>query len=164
MAKKYIIVSVVVIAILVGGWIWLYGWSSNAPFPYVQTSGETPTSTTATQTSTAANSSNASSTGVLFSTSKYAAHAYLISTTSAYNAATQTALDGFQVNRQTLPDGSLQIQLVAQKNGYVTQTYTVEPGESLYFIEDFSGDDSVNEDANPSDDHAILVSADGYIL
>jgi hypothetical protein len=153
MTKKYIIIAIVVLVVVVGGWFLLYGGgaSGGAAAPYAQI----PASSSSPQ---------ASSTAVFFSSSQYAKNAYLISATGTYDAATQKALDGFQVNKQVLSDGSLQIQLVALKSEYATQSYVVKPGEKLYFIESFAGDDSTSEDRSPGDDRAILVDAAGYIL
>ena len=78
--------------------------------------------------------------------------------------ATQQSLKGFQVKKKVLADGSLEITLIALQSEYPNQTYVVKPGEKLYFVEVSSVDDSVSEDHSPADDHAILVSADGFIL
>jgi hypothetical protein len=111
-----------------------------------------------------ASSTQGSSTTEVFSSSPYVANAHLISTTSTYDAATQQALKGFQVKKQVLADGSLQVTLIALQSEYPNQSYTVKSGEKLYFVEASSADDSVNEDHAPADDRAILVSSNGMIL
>ena len=109
-------------------------------------------------------SNQVSSTAMLFANSQYVTSSYLISTTSTYNTATQRALKGFQVKKQTFVDGSLKITLIALQSEYSNQTYLVKPGEQLYFMEASSADDSISEDHAPADDRAILVSANGIIL
>lgn len=137
----------IVVAVLIAGGVYLsMGYQNNVSAPYSSAAGTATTST-----------------AVRFSDSRYASTAYLISTTSTYDAATQKALMGFQVKKQTLSDGSLQIDLIALKGEYQTQKYTVKPGEKLYFVEGTFADDSASEDHSPMDDHAILVSADGFI-
>ncbi len=123
-----------------------------------------PSSQTADIAAVTASSTQANQAGLIFSASPYAAHAYLISTTGTYDAATQEALKGFQAKKKALADGSLQVTLVALQSEYPDQTYVVKPGEKLYFAEAFPGDDSVSEDRAPADDRAILVSAGGTIL
>ncbi len=100
---------------------------------------------------------------VLFSSSPLSQNAFLISTPT-YDVATQTALNGFNVTKNTQADGSMQITLNSQNPEYQTQTYNVKPGEKLYFIEAMLGDDSNNEDRNLRDDTAVLVDANGYIV
>ena len=105
---------------------------------------------------------NASS-QIKFADSPDAINAYLISTDS-YDAKTQTALAGFKVDRKVLADGTQQINLIAQDPTYQSQSYTVQPGQSLYFIEKFLQDDKNGQEKNMGDDSAILVGADGYII
>ncbi len=100
---------------------------------------------------------------VLFASSSLAQNAYLISTPT-YDANTQTALAGFNVVKNPQADGSTQITLNATNPDYQTQTYTVKPGEKLYFIEGNLGDDSGNTDKTMGDDTAVLVDANGYII
>jgi hypothetical protein len=106
---------------------------------------------------------NANTGKVLFSTSQYAANSYLISGETLDSAA-QTATSGFNIQKSTLPDGSLQINLTSTNPEYHDQTYTLTAGQKLYFIEAFLGDDSDNREANLGDDTAIVVDADGYIV
>jgi len=99
----------------------------------------------------------------LFSSSQFAQNAYLISTPT-YDATVNKALSGFSVARTVLSDGSTQYVLNATNPEYQTQTYTVNTGEKLYFIERNLSDDSVNEDKFIGDDTAVLVDAGGYII
>ncbi len=90
--------------------------------------------------------------------------AHLISVVNLDRGA-QQALSGFQLQRNTMPDGSLNITLKALSSEYVDQDYVVVPGESLYFIDRSSGDDAAPDgERSLADDHAVLVDADGYIL
>ena len=165
--KKGLIAIIVIIAAILG--IWLY--SSNSNSTSVQNTGasdnSSPSADNSASQSPADNSSaqagKSANTGELFSASRSAKHAYLIST-SLYDAKTKEALSGFTVSKKTLSDGSMEITLNAKKSGYQTQTYTVKPGEKLYFIETSMGDDENGRDELLGDDHAVLVDANGYIV
>ena len=99
----------------------------------------------------------------LFSSSPISQYAFLISgPTLDQNA--QNALAGFNVSKKALPDGSTEVTLTSTNTEYQTQTYTVKPGEKLYFIETMMGDDSNNQEKNLRDDMAVLVDANGYIV
>jgi preprotein translocase subunit SecG len=104
-------------------------------------------------------------TGMLLSNSPLANYAYLISTNPLSSQA-QEAIIGFQLNSTPNPDGSTSYTLTATKQGYVSQAYTVQPGQSLYFIERSLGDDNAadNDDFNLGDDFAVVVDANGYII
>ncbi len=102
-------------------------------------------------------------TGTPFAGSPYAAHAYLISATGTYDAATRQALSGFQVQRHMLANGSMSVQMVSLQGGYPSRTYTVAPGEKLYFVENFIMDDASGGDRFLGDDRVILVGANGMI-
>ena len=94
---------------------------------------------------------------------RYAQYAFLIST-DKYDSATQAALAGFTVDRKVLADGTQQITLNAQNPEYQTQSYTVKPGQKLYFIETSMGDDPGGQEFNLGDDRAVIVDSDGYIV
>lgn len=99
----------------------------------------------------------------LFADSPLSQNAYLISGPT-FDTNTQTALAGFNVTKKVLADNSTEVTLNSTNPQYQTQTYTVKPGQKLYFIETMSGDDNNNEDRNLGDDAAILVDANGYIV
>lgn len=107
--------------------------------------------------------SSASATKIKFADASDAQYAYLISTDN-YDAKTKAALAGFTVDRKVLSDGTQQINLIAQKSEYQSQSYTVAPGQKLYFIERFLQDDPNGEERNMGDDKAVLVDANGYII
>jgi len=165
MTKQAVIALMAVVVVVGGGFLFLRNNQNIAltSSPQTATIADNVVPSSA-QPSQAASSTQGSSTAMLFANSQYASSSYLISTTSTYNAATQQALKGFQVKKKVLADGSLQIELIALQSEYPNQTYIVKPGEKLYFAEVSSVDDSVSEDHSPADDHAILVSADGFIL
>lgn len=100
-----------------------------------------------------------------FSDQKYYSNAYLISSASL-SADAQKALNGFQMTKQTLADGSTQVVLKALNSEYRDQQYTLKPGEQLYFIERFSGDDDQgqNKDNNTGDDSAVIVDSQGNVV
>lgn len=157
MSKGSIIALVVVIVIIVGAVVYFVAQNSaSAPITVssagVQASG-TPPGVVA----------GASTTSVPFAGSSYAQYAYLIST-GTLTAATVQALNGFALQTSTNPDGSTEYTLQAQNPEYQTQTYAVEPGEQLYFIEHSAGDDVNGVDRFPGDDSAVLVDQNGYIV
>ena len=100
---------------------------------------------------------------VKFADTSDAQNAYLISIDN-YDAKTNEALAGFKVDRKVLSDGTQQINLVAQEAGYQSQSFTVAPGQKLYFVEKFLQDDQNGQERNMGDDKATLVDADGYIV
>lgn len=101
--------------------------------------------------------------GTSFANSFLASHAYLISTQTLAQNATQ-ALSGFQRTITPLANGSERVTLTAQRAGYQNQTYLVTPSEKLYFVEMSLGDDTGDHDYRTTDDHAVLVDANGTIV
>ncbi len=163
MTKQSIVALIALVVVVAGGGFLLF---ANRPSASSLPSSQTANIgvNTAPQPAGATSSASGGSAAIVFADSRYASNSYLISTTSTYDAATQQALKGFQVKKQMLPDGSLQIKIIALQSEYPTQTYTVTAGEKLYFAEASAGDDAASEDHFPADDHAILVSADGHIV
>ncbi len=90
-------------------------------------------------------------------------YAHLISG-DTMDAATQQALTGFTVDKKTLVDGSMQIALHATNPSYHDQTYTLQPGQKLYFIESTLQDDKNGEDTFPGDDTAVVTQNDGTVV
>ena len=89
---------------------------------------------------------------------------YIISG-DTFDDATKQAISGFDIQKTTNKDCSMQINLKALSSDYTHQSYTVQPGQKLYFIETSFGDDSYpSGEFNLADDHAVLVDADGYII
>lgn len=106
---------------------------------------------------------NSSAQKIKFSDTPDFQYAYLISTDN-YDSATQAALSGFKVDRKVLTDGTQQINLTAQNAEYQSQSYTVAPGQKLYFIERTLQDDPTGQERNLGDDGAVLVDANGYVV
>lgn len=100
---------------------------------------------------------------VKLSDSQYANYAYLIST-DPLSADAQQAITGFNIQKTSNPDGSTTYNLVAVNPEYQNQTYTIQQGQSLYFIERSLGDDSNGADNFPGDDMALVVDSNGYIV
>ena len=107
--------------------------------------------------------SNPGSSGVLFADSPYANFAYLLSSSSLSPEA-QQALTGFNVEKHANSDGSITYDLVAINPEYQNQSYTLKPGQSLYFIESSFGDDATGSENFLADDSAIVVDSGGYIV
>jgi hypothetical protein len=101
--------------------------------------------------------------GQKFSDQSYASRSFMISG-DTLSADAQNALSGFQLSKNTVPDGTTQINLKALQPQYHDQSYTLKPGEQLYFIEKFMGDDVAGQDANINDDSAVVVDSRGNVV
>jgi len=119
---------------------------------------ETNTTTTTTTSTTASEAGRTK-----LSDSPNANNAYLISGDSLNDAA-KTATSGFNIQKTSNPDGTTTISLTSSNPEYKDQSYTLQSGEQLYFIERALGDDSGNQEGNLGDDMAIVVDAQGYIV
>jgi len=109
------------------------------------------------------NGSTANPSQQKFSDSPYYSSSSLISG-DTLSAAAQNALTGFTLSKQTLADGTTQINLTAKETGYQNQSYNLKPGEQLYFTELNPGDDSSGKERNQGDDFGTVVDASGYIV
>ncbi len=100
----------------------------------------------------------------LFTNSPLAQYSYLISDPTM-DANAKKATIGYTFTRTTLTDGSIQIVVKKPKaSDFQPETYIVQPGEKLYFIERQPGDDVVDTDSNLGDDQVVLVDVNGYII
>lgn len=108
------------------------------------------------------NSSNTNN-AIKLSDTSYANNAYLISSDTLSPEA-QQAISGFNINKQTNSDGTTTITLVAINPEYQNQSYTLQSGQSLYFIEMSMGDDRNGSETFLGDDHAVVVDSNGYIV
>jgi len=95
--------------------------------------------------------------------SQYANFAYLISGDTLDSSA-KAATSGFTITKTPNSDGTTTISLTSTNPEYQDQTYTLQPGEKLYFIERNMGDDSGGQEGFLGDDTAIIVDAQGYIV
>lgn len=98
-----------------------------------------------------------------FSDQSYYNSTYLISSDTLSTDA-QKALTGFQMDKKSMPDGTLQITLKALEPSYHDQQYTLKPGEQLYFIEKFWADDQGGQEKNINDDTAVVVDSQGNVV
>ncbi len=175
MNKAGIIIGAAIVLVLIIGFAFWYAGNGTSPHNAAAglqqaqqaaatgsgQAGNTPT-TGNTQASGGAQTSG-SAPRVRLQDTPYMNYAYLISD-NATSPQEDAALAGFQVQKQTLADGSLQVTLKALQPEYHDQTYMVQPGEKLYFIETSFGDDRSSQEYNLGDDTAVLVDADGYII
>jgi hypothetical protein len=97
------------------------------------------------------------------SDSPYASYAYLIST-DTLSLDTKQAISGFQINKVMNSDGTTTYNLIALNSEYQNQSYTLQSGQSLYFIERSMGDDGNGSENFLGDDHAVIVDSSGYII
>ena len=95
--------------------------------------------------------------------SRFAPNAYLISG-DTLDAAAQQATSGFTIQKTANADGTTTISLSSSNPEYQNQTYTLQPGQKLYFIETALGDDNNNQENNLGDDRALITDADGNII
>ncbi len=109
------------------------------------------------------NQNSSSGSGALFSSSQFYPYSYQIFP-GALSPEAQRAVTGFRLETQNDSDGSVTIKLIAINPEYQNQTYNVQPGQKLYFIERSLGDDSGGEERFPGDDAAIVVNSAGYIV
>ncbi len=96
------------------------------------------------------------------SDSSYADSAYLISG-DLLSADAQKALVGFTLTKKVQADGSTLFSLAATNPEYTSQQYSVQAGQSLYFVDRSLGDDAGIE-SNQGDDFGIITDANGYIV
>jgi hypothetical protein len=61
-------------------------------------------------------------------------------------------------------DGTTTYNLIALNSEYQNQSYTLQSGQSLYFIERSMGDDGNGSENFLGDDHAVIVDSSGYII
>ncbi|HUD44431.1 MAG TPA: hypothetical protein VMR41_02730 [Patescibacteria group bacterium] len=152
-----------VIAILLYGAIYFLYLRNN--YKYSSNNAAAPYSSPTTMISPSTASSPTTSAKQKFTDSPNYKYAYKIFP-GPISAASKAAMSGFMMQIKSLANGSTQINLVAQKLGYTSQTYTLAKGESLYFIEKFSGDDNPTADMDETagDDTAVVVDQNGDIV
>ena len=149
---------IAVVAIVVAAFV-LAGCTQQSPVPVSQAA---PPGVAAAAQAPGSPTANASA-RVRLQDTRYANVAYLISD-NATSPAEEAALAGFQVQRTVLPDGSMNVTLKALQPEYQDQSYVVQPGQQLYFIEASMGDDQNGQEYSLRDDTAVLTDSDGYIV
>lgn len=82
------------------------------------------------------------------------------------SAQAKQATSGFKISTQIQTDGSTIVSLTSSNPEYQNQQVTVQPGETLYFIEKNSGDDTPTDDTDrtTADDSTVLVDPQGNIV
>lgn len=102
------------------------------------------------------------STGALFSQYKYFSKSHEIFPTLA--ADTVKALGAFSYRKEDLGNNVFRFTLTNSAEGYNGQSVVVSGGQSVYFVEPSTGDDSATEDSITTDDSLVAVDAQGTIL
>jgi len=153
--NKKIVLGIIAVLVIVGA-VSLYLNNSNVT---------TPPSTTQTTTQTQATVSTVplmQSTAEQFSQYKYFTKAHEIFPTLA--ADTTKALGAFSYSKEDLGNNVYRFTLTNSAEGYKGQSVVVGAGQSVYFIEPATGDDSATEDSITTDDILMAVDAQGNIL
>ena len=74
------------------------------------------------------------------------------------------AMVGFKMTSSKLTDGSTEVTLTPTEQDDQKQVYTVNAGESLFFVELSMFDDKNNQELNLRDDYGIITDASGLVL
>jgi len=148
------LVLCVVVAVVIYGLIYYFVLAKKS-YNYTVSSSNPPSSMQSARTTTAMQK---------FSDSSDFQYAYKIFP-GTLSTESKQAMAGFAMTTKSMPDGSSQVTLTAQKPEYTSQQYTVKSDYTLYFIERMPADDNPQEDSdqNHHDDTAILVDPQGYI-
>ncbi len=127
--------------------------------------GCAPSSPSAPSAGNNVNEQAAAPASLKFADQPFYKNAYLISGPTM-DAKTKEAITGFSITKKALAAGATEYDLKALKSEYKDQTYVLKPGEQLYFIETFMGDDAVNENLEKGfrDDMAVVVDANGNMV
>ena len=102
------------------------------------------------------------STGVPFASSADYASSHELYPIEAADA--KVALGAFSFTTKDLGGGVTQVTLTNGTEGYQGQSVVVGQGQSVYFIEKSTRDDSPTEDSGTKDDYLVAVDAQGTIL
>ncbi len=166
MNKKTIALGIIVVLVIVAG-VSLYINNSNTTPNTTASVAAVAVTQTANPVPVAASDSAPTvplmqSSGQQFSQYKYFSKAHEVYPTLA--ADTKAALGAFSYSQQDLGGGTYKFTLTNNAEGYKGQSVTVGPGQSVYFIEPATGDDSATEDSITTDDSLVAVDAQGNIL
>ena len=153
--NKKIIIGAIVIALIVVGAISLSHTSNTTTNQQQAVTNPSPVATSSTVPLM-------QSTGILFSQDKYFSKAHEIFPMLA--ADTTKALGAFSYTKEGLGNNVYKITLTNNTEGYQGQSVIMSAGQSVYFIESSSGDDSATEDSGTRDDTLVAVDAQGYEL
>ncbi|MDR3572157.1 MAG: hypothetical protein P4L81_08325 [Candidatus Pacebacteria bacterium] len=164
MNKKGIVVVIIGIIVLVGIASLLLSSFGSTSSTSATTSTQTQTQTQASTTASVSSSTVPlmSSTGVLFTQYKNYSKAHEIFPTLASD--TKKAMGAFGYTQTDLGNNTYKITLTNKAENYSGQSVIVTAGQSVYFIEPATGDDSATEDSITTDDSLVAVDAQGYML
>lgn len=74
------------------------------------------------------------------------------------------AMNGYQMQTKDMGDGSTLVTLIPVGQSDGSLQYTLQKGQTLYFIEKYSADDKSSADYNLEDDRAVIVDSQGYVV
>jgi hypothetical protein len=94
---------------------------------------------------------------------RYINNSFLISGDTLDDNA-KLATNGFNITKSDNLDGTTTFTLTSSNPEYRNQTYTLQQGQQLYFVELNHGDDINSTDSILGDDRALITDADGNIL
>jgi PBP1b-binding outer membrane lipoprotein LpoB len=151
--KQIFFIGLLIIAVIISG--------CSTQTPTAPTNGQPATNPTGNTQQT--NPAPSTPTKVLLTAEPYASKAYLISG-DVLDKQAKIALIGFGITKTTNSDGTTTIALTSTNPEYKNQSYTLQQGQKLYFVEKSSGDDGGNQDQFLPDDNAVIVDADGYVV
>jgi hypothetical protein len=169
MNKNMIVIGAVIVLVGIGGVsLYINHNNSNTASNAATTNTAVVTQPVQTSPATVAAATTAlavplmQSTGQKFSQYAYVSKAHEVYPTLA--ADTTKALGAFSFAKTSLGNGEYRITLTNNAEGYKGQSVVVGAGQSVYFIERSTGDDSAAEDSVTTDDILVAVDAQGNIL
>lgn len=102
--------------------------------------------------------------GQKFADNPLSSKAYLIFPTNGpLTGDAKTAMTGWNMQTTASADGSTVVTLIPHEAEDIKQSFTVKPGNKLYFIEMTLVDDTTGVDENRGDDIGVLVDQNGIV-
>ena len=80
------------------------------------------------------------------------------------SATVKQAPIGFNLSSNKNSDGIITVNLTSTNTEYHNQSYTLKPGDKLYFIEKSLGDDADGQERFLGDDTAVVVDQNGSVV
>ncbi len=163
MGKKIIVGVVIAILIVIGAVSLFMNNTGTAVAPALSSAGDQAQTASVQSAATVSNATPLmQSTGAPFSQYQYLSKAHEIFPTLAPDA--KKALGAFGYTKEDLGNNTYRFTLTNNAEGYKGQSVVVGAGQSVYFVERSSGDDSDSEDSVTTDDFFVAVDAQGNIL
>ncbi len=156
--KRSYLVLVLGIIIAVGGGVFLL----NNREPGGEAVADGSAAAAAMPASTSAAAAPMQSTGKLFVQSADYNYAHKVYPIPSADAA--QALGAFSVATSSAGNGATRVTLTNGAEGYSDQSVIVLPGQTVYFVERSSRDDTATEDSGTRDDYLVAVDAQGMVL